>query len=478
MKKIASIIICLLLLQANTAYANGGPVAWTELSPFNSLSVKSVHASSISLTREDLNITITGLNTYHVKAKYILKNTGESQDVIYGVPITGDLVKDEESDWGDRAGFETIMECIAYAERTGYKWSRSTCQEYVNDAKRHSVKYRAKLRQQISKIPHSIKISHDNKKVSCSVLDVAPFADKRAAHEYTLLNKTKGWCVTEPIRFKRNNETSIVLEYSAFMEYEDELYSKSPLTEFSDRKLTYYFSPAGYWEGNVSKVNIVLDLGPYKSFAKIVSPSGYKKNMNNVVWSLNDVDFSKMSKLDVVLPSNIVSSYALGEWNKTAPEYLRIPLKAKASSTLESNRGITYESDNVTDGRMDTAWCEGVEGAGEGQWIEVIQSSKKFENYCDLHGIVITPGYLKNQKTYLNNARIKKVRVSSCDNTIEHDFDISLPEYFITSPYLISNAILDFIKTSECFKVTILEVEKGIFEDSCISEIAVVMHCG
>jgi hypothetical protein len=37
---------------------------------------------------------------------------------------------------------------------------------------------------------------------------------------------------------------------------------------------------------------------------------------------------------------------------------------------------------------------------------------------------------------------------------------------------------LDYIEETQCFRLQILEVEKGSSDDSCVSEVAVVVNCG
>jgi hypothetical protein len=513
MKKIATVIIFMLLLQANTAYTNGGPVAWTELSPFNNLSVKPVQEDSISLQKEDLNITVTGFNTYHVNAEYYLVSESP-REVTFGVPITGDI--GAFSEYGIGGGmFETIEECLAYRRElysygkvVGYEtYTEEECKKDVQSYAPEFKKYRQALMTKAQKVAATISITLNGNAEPCSVVDPTPYSHKYS-NELNFISKTKAWCVTSKLRLNAKTN-KITMEYEGQFDYDDMIFTKSPLTKFSDRKLSYYFSPAGYWKGSVANVNINLDLGPYVAFANVISPAGFKIDNNRVVWSLSNVDFDRLRKIEIEFPSRVISSNELGSWNKLAPEYLRIDLQAKASSALQSNRGITYAPNNITDGKMDTAWCEGAKGDGEGQWVEVIQSPKKFEDYCHLYGIAITPGYLKSQKTYLNNARIRKIRISKCDQTLGDVFDIPLSDNYMTAPYLIRNRmedgawekfiteyrrkhgndythpdynppkeILDFIKTSECFKVEILEVEKGIFEDSCISEISIVMNCG
>jgi hypothetical protein len=69
-----------------------------------------------------------------------------------------------------------------------------------------------------------------------------------------------------------------------------------------------------------------------------------------------------------------------------------------ASSSLKG-----YPSDFTTDGKLETAWLEGVKGNGIGEWLMY-----SAENDQTVSSITIYNGYLKNDKVYINNGKIKK----------------------------------------------------------------------
>jgi len=88
-----------------------------------------------------------------------------------------------------------------------------------------------------------------------------------------------------------------------------------------------------------------------------------------------------------------------------------------------------YSVKNVFDGKLDTAWVEGVPGDGEGEFVVV-----EFENPVAIDGFVLYPGYIKTRKTFVENS-VPRVIEIYFDNefhrqyTITYDLEIFIPEY-------------------------------------------------
>jgi serine/threonine-protein kinase len=74
---------------------------------------------------------------------------------------------------------------------------------------------------------------------------------------------------------------------------------------------------------------------------------------------------------------------------------------ATASSTRDSFRGIGYEAEKTLDGSMLTAWIEGAEGPGVGEWIRF-----DFDKEVKLRRILIAPGYFKSLQVWQKNNRV------------------------------------------------------------------------
>jgi hypothetical protein len=103
------------------------------------------------------------------------------------------------------------------------------------------------------------------------------------------------------------------------------------------------------------------------------------------------------------------SSKATDELNpKTSP----LKIKVAASSVRYSVQSNTYDPANTIDGSQSTAWIEGVDGPGLGEWIRF-----DFDREINLHRILILPGYFKSQAIWASNNRISAAAFYFSDGT-------------------------------------------------------------
>lgn len=438
--------------------ANGGPVAWTGTTPVGAVGLDP--DTNIRLQAESLRIKLNDdFNTYRVKAVYRLENPAGTKTVLFGVPLSWP----NESEVVDRP---------------------------VNNK---GSADKAK------KIAASIIITLNDIKLPCTLSPATAFPKESIvlppgpAGEDQLVN---AWCVAS-LPFPAQAMSTLTLEYSAELYYEDMVFTKSALTEFGERKLLYLFYPAGYWAGPAKTVDISVNAGPYTAFEIKKGPQGQKVDGRTVTWSLKDVDLKKIASLEMTFASDVLSKKEMLSWNKKASANEKIPLKASASSSLSNMGNVSYQPENVLDGRGETAWCEGVHGAGEGQWLQFNLMGTLPGKYCRIEGFAITPGYVKNQKVYLENGKIRKLQITDCEGKRPHLFTIKLSQSYLEAPQLLQMPVvekkiktgfmsmkteylypLSYIEETQCFRLQILEVEKGSSDDSCISEVAVVINCG
>ena len=86
-----------------------------------------------------------------------------------------------------------------------------------------------------------------------------------------------------------------------------------------------------------------------------------------------------------------------------------------ASSTLGSQESASYLASNVKDWNHETAWVEGVSGFGIGEWIE-------FQNLsgdgCTFTAVTILNGYVKSDKAWSENSRVKRLKVYFNDRPV------------------------------------------------------------
>lgn len=77
-----------------------------------------------------------------------------------------------------------------------------------------------------------------------------------------------------------------------------------------------------------------------------------------------------------------------------------------ASSVLDPQAGNTYGPGNMSDGDPATAWVEGVEGVGIGQWVEM-----RFDYEMTFQTIELIAGYSKSERLHALNAAPSRVAV-------------------------------------------------------------------
>jgi SH3-like domain-containing protein len=110
----------------------------------------------------------------------------------------------------------------------------------------------------------------------------------------------------------------------------------------------------------------------------------------------------------------------------------------EASSTLADSGGYSYTVKNLFDGNPATAWQEGSDGNGEGEWIEVSLPGPSNVNLSMINGMVKKDSkfasYGADGDLYQLNSRVRSMRVESWDaeggqHTMEVSFEDNYPDY-------------------------------------------------
>jgi hypothetical protein len=76
------------------------------------------------------------------------------------------------------------------------------------------------------------------------------------------------------------------------------------------------------------------------------------------------------------------------------------------SSVLKPQFGISYGVSNLFDDTTGTAWVEGQQGNGVGEWITV-----EFETLRRVRSFVVQNGYQKSSDIFQKNNRVRQLRV-------------------------------------------------------------------
>ncbi|MDT8375672.1 MAG: hypothetical protein RQ867_02920, partial [Mariprofundaceae bacterium] len=400
--KLIILLVSLSMLSLD-ALANGGPVAWTGITPLGGIRLQEV--KEVELVKENLIISMEdNLNDYSVLAEYQLKNDGAPRKLLFGIPIT----------WSSEEDYRI-----------------EPTEDEVNEIKSKRI-------EELSAIANDLSISVNNKTYKCTPVKLSNLSTVPEPYSESLI--TKNWCVTTIALDKKEN--TVILKYTANLSFVDSSFSKSALTYYEGRKLIYELYPAGYWANKQTALDIDINLGKYEDHVDHISLDGYKRNDGHLTWSIKKADLNKLSLLEISFNKDILRKNELAHWNAKAPDYQKVKLRAQASSELKSNKGYRYKASNILDGDPRTAWCEGKSGDGVEESIKLFPIDKKInfgEFYCRLEGIGLLPGYTKSQNTYRGNNRIKKVQISDCKRKGSHVFEVPLSKKHDMSPVLIKN---------------------------------------
>lgn len=136
------------------------------------------------------------------------------------------------------------------------------------------------------------------------------------------------------------------------------------------------------------------------------------------------------------------------------------PRAASASSVLKATSTINYGATNLLDGDLATAWNEGVEGPGTGQWVRFA-----FSEPVILARIEIANGYQKDPERFKGNARVKSLKLEYSNGTTQ------LIDLLDTEDY---QSVTTVRKSTEWIKLTIVSVYPDyIWEDAALSEVRI-----
>lgn len=158
------------------------------------------------------------------------------------------------------------------------------------------------------------------------------------------------------------------------------------------------------------------------------------------------------------------------------------PKRVTASSYLSSQGSNTYKPKNAHDLSYETAWVEGVNGYGIGEYLQYTFEAASPR----ITKIIIVNGYVKSKTTWKNNSRVKRLKmyIDNKPYAILNLKDFYGEQAFTLEPIGNSNREnLEALKklTDWTLKFEILDVYKGEkFDDVAITEIyfsGLDVHC-
>ena len=136
-------------------------------------------------------------------------------------------------------------------------------------------------------------------------------------------------------------------------------------------------------------------------------------------------------------------------------------IEVSASSEQVDQYGY-YSAANANDADGSTAWAEGADGVGEGEWLSFFFDERA------VAGFAICAGYQKSAETYNNNARPARICVSvagesDCYVTLEDSRgeQVVLFQYPVVTDYLSLEIVSAYSGTS--------------YADTCISDVRILL---
>lgn len=148
-----------------------------------------------------------------------------------------------------------------------------------------------------------------------------------------------------------------------------------------------------------------------------------------------------------------------------------VKARARASTTLRGPKD-RYAVKNLFDGELATAWVEGAEGDGEGEWVEL-----EFAAPTRIDGYLIAPGYGKSAEVFRDNQVPRRVRIEADGAELAvHDIryaqtlDGEFPDSELWGPRVV---VLPKPITVKWLRLTVLEVvpwTRARYRDLAISE--------
>jgi len=134
------------------------------------------------------------------------------------------------------------------------------------------------------------------------------------------------------------------------------------------------------------------------------------------------------------------------------------PRAASASSVLKATASNNYRATNLLDGDLTTAWNEGADGSGIGEWVRF-----EFLGPVLLSRIEIANGYQKDDDRFDGNIRIRSLEVEYSSGIVQ------LVDLLDTKEM---QTVMPTHKAVEWVKLTIVSVYPGYeWEDAALSEV-------
>ncbi|MEO1054149.1 MAG: discoidin domain-containing protein [Bacteroidota bacterium] len=342
------IISLLIVLPNQLAFANGGPISGSYVQ--KSGNIKLITQHDIEILKEDLNIQIDG-DYCNVEVTYLFKNRGAANDVKYGFPV--DFIPSDGYYYPD-------TEYVAYFNYL-----------YDNQSLKHTII-----------LEDSVQVDHV----------VSNYGGRE--------NVSRRWYITD-LHFDANATKELKVRYRILSNHGDYPRGLDHFSYYSERMFFYDLKPAGFWgDGKIGEFNLQIERSQdlYPDEIQIAGIGDLKVDNNAYSKTIEDYQVSGAALLEIFWDRSSVLLF--DELSDALPS--KTIKHVTASSRLHGN----YAPENLIDRDHTTAWVEGKEGEGIGEWVEF-----EFNENVIISGIAILNGYTKSEGTYVTNNQVKSYTI-------------------------------------------------------------------
>jgi hypothetical protein len=282
------------------------------------------------------------------------------------------------------------------------------------------------------------------------------------------LKGVAGWLISE-LTFAANEEKPVMIRFQSV--YPTDVWSMSESGTRSAGLFRYRLSTAACWNGTIGAGRIVLKpKGIDPSWLRVIKPvNRFRNEGGNLVWTFENLEPTLADDFEIeARPKTDFHSAQSQAKEQTHAEYIErrqqwtmahSNYQVKASSTLSPEGNINYHPENI---RLPWSemWCEGAEGPGVGEWLELVPEVAK-----PLAAISIKPGCFKSEALFAANARPKRMRI---ELNGEHTFTVEIPDTRDEFEFPVSN----YKKPVKSIRLTFEDVWPGNrFEDLCVTSV-------
>lgn len=348
------------LLIPLSCFSNGGTISASLFKQTGNIKV--INTEHVELRKESILLDLNKIKTAVVSVNYELMNHGNSSKVTYAFPVDFYLKK---------AGETLDKENLADSSL-------------------------------LNKVKYSIWINN-----------VEQTLDSVTSEKYSI-NRGYGkdafirfWFVSH-ITLETQKTSNLKIEYSLPTEYYSSSFFEPVDYEYeyyhgnSDYNFIYDLSPSMCWKnGKVHELSICI-LKPDEVGKLVIADKGdfhINSSKDSITLYAKDYKFSSDSKLNIEYDTRAHDNFHnMIDLNMASKAIVDI----QTSSSLEGD----YSKQNLLDGKLYTAWVEGVQGNGINQWIKI-----KLDTNFVLTGAAVINGYAKSKNIYFDNNRAKEIEV-------------------------------------------------------------------